>query len=74
MNARIRMISGEVIVVNNFGPRHPDDLSPGERELFKAACPVFAKVDGGAMIVTELTTGRPFVILNAHVASVSTVE
>lgn len=58
MKAVLRMKSGNVLRVDNFGPRSADDLTDAEREFVKQANAVLDDVPGGWMIVNLLDSGE----------------
>lgn len=74
MRARIRMVDGNVVVIDDFGAQDARKVSDEMMGFVQAASLVLGKVDGGFFVGTEHSTGRLHIFICANVSTVTVVE
>lgn len=74
MRARIRMVDGSVVTIDDFGVHDPRSITP-EMQAFESQCtPILRDVSGGYFIGTEHSTGRLHAFVCANVSTICPVE
>lgn len=74
MNARIRTIGGEVVVLKEFGAVLRDSISKEEKRFIEAVDTSLKNVPGGWVYGVELTTGRFYAIVAENISSITPVD